>query len=462
MANAVFRVGLLFVLSRMLEPVDFGIFQVITLIFSYINVISNLGMASALVQRNDLTQSHMDTAFWTSMGISLLLSIFIFLAAPHVADFFHQPLLTFPVRLISCLPLIQTFSAVSRAMLLKQLRIRDLSFMEVTSYLVGYIPVTLILAYNGFGYWSLIAGFFLQALLTSVMSFRAFPFWPAFRLSGGRLKELLSFGLRDTANGLIGMTINQSDTFFIGRYMNPVSLGMYNRAYNLVAANIMLFSDFIDRIFFAGFSKKQNDDSTLLSAFYRAEFLIFVLMLPLSLFCYVNGDLIIELLLGPKWLTAATSFRILSLGLLFRLNHKLGFSILKAKGKMKPLNYLLLFNLCLTILLMFFFRDYGINGIAFAFLISLLFRYIHLMTLVKKYISGFSFKMYFTKNFQVLWCGLIYGGVVYFLSPVLKSFNLFPEFLLQSGVFIICFLPMLFHREVGAVIAVLKSGKARS
>ena len=161
--TAFFRIGLLLILSRLLEPEDFGLFQVVSMVFLYMVTLSNLGLGSAIVQKKDLLPEHIHTVFWAYAFLGFTGSLLLFFLAPLIAEFFKQENLTVAVRVIAFLPLTHTLSAVSRSLLLKELKIKQLSIIETLSYLLGYIPITLILAFAGFGYWSLIAGFIIQS-----------------------------------------------------------------------------------------------------------------------------------------------------------------------------------------------------------------------------------------------------------------------------------------------------------
>lgn len=451
--NIFFRIAVVIILARLLTPEDFGLYQVLSVLFLYVLAFSNSGLGSAIVQLKDIHKDHLDTTFWSYIILGTFGTICFYVFAPLASLFFHQKELTIALRAISPAPLIYALSSLNRNLLLKELKIKELSLIDTMSYLVGFIPVTLLMAFYHFGYWSLIAGFMVQSILMTILSIRAYSYRPRWQFSTLKFKELFRYGFLDMVNNIAGMSSNNADTFFIGRVMGPVQLGFYSRAYNLMAFNVSLFSDFIDRVLFAGFSIKQDEDKSLIKAFIRADFLMTAIMVPLSIYCVVSSDSIITLFLGKKWLPASLSFQILSLGLLFRLNYKITFSIIRAKGKMVSAMNLMLINLGLTILLMLFFKRYGIEGIAFALLLSMVYRYLHLLYLVKKFIPSFNVIENFRKNGLVYLLGLIYFTVMFFLRNLeLHIHPPFWELAFNALILGIVFLPLFFNAFIKDII----------
>ena len=76
------------ILIRLLSPEAFGLVAAATAIFSFFALFTNYGFTAAIVQRKDLENEHLDSAFWISLlAHSVMLSI-VLIVAPYVAKVF--------------------------------------------------------------------------------------------------------------------------------------------------------------------------------------------------------------------------------------------------------------------------------------------------------------------------------------------------------------------------------------
>src|SRR4051794_39656598 len=89
------------VLGRLLSPHDFGVMAAATVVVFFLRVLVNTGFARALVQREELTDEHVDAAFWTSLGTGVVLALATIALAPVLADLFKEPDLAPVVRALS-------------------------------------------------------------------------------------------------------------------------------------------------------------------------------------------------------------------------------------------------------------------------------------------------------------------------------------------------------------------------
>ncbi|NJO48898.1 MAG: oligosaccharide flippase family protein, partial [Leptolyngbyaceae cyanobacterium RM2_2_4] len=90
-----------FLLARLLGPEAFGLVALASVFFAFMQVFLDQGFGQALVQRQNLEPEHLDTAFWTNLGIGILLSLVTIVAADQIAEIFKEPRLVAIVRLMS-------------------------------------------------------------------------------------------------------------------------------------------------------------------------------------------------------------------------------------------------------------------------------------------------------------------------------------------------------------------------
>ena len=89
------------VLSRILTPSDFGVVAIATVFIAFFNLLSDFGIATAIVQFKDLSPKDISSIFGWSFWLAVLLSTIFFLCSPFIASFYENPLLDSICRLIS-------------------------------------------------------------------------------------------------------------------------------------------------------------------------------------------------------------------------------------------------------------------------------------------------------------------------------------------------------------------------
>ena len=94
-----FVIGL--VLARLLSPSDFGLTGMLSVFFLIINTFVNSGLGTALVQKHNCTSLDYSTVFTINFVIAIIGAVILFIAAPYIADFYHEPLLTMITRVLA-------------------------------------------------------------------------------------------------------------------------------------------------------------------------------------------------------------------------------------------------------------------------------------------------------------------------------------------------------------------------
>ena len=77
-------VGLL--LARLLAPADFGLASLALTVVTGLQVLGDVGLGAALIQRDELTEGERSTAFWCTMVLAIALGLVMVLIATPVAE----------------------------------------------------------------------------------------------------------------------------------------------------------------------------------------------------------------------------------------------------------------------------------------------------------------------------------------------------------------------------------------
>ena len=330
-AQGAVQIVALVVLARLLGPTPFGIVGGALIVMRVADVVSKLGVGQAMVQRKELDECHIAAALLFFVGWGALVTVALVAAAPLLARLIGIAELDQVVPLMSLGVLASNLSEVSMALLRRELRFRVLAVAQAVSYIVAYGVVGVVLAFLGFGLWSLAWAFVLQLALKSAILVILGPHRWSLRATLPAMRELLAFGGGMTGWRLATRASKELDNLVVARMLGAEALGLYRRAYQLSVTPADFFARSMATIAFPVASKLHEQDR-LARGCLLAVAGVAIIGLPLGAFLAVVAPELVTVLLGPQWAAATMPLAILSVGLTFHLNQQVIGSIAAAMG----------------------------------------------------------------------------------------------------------------------------------
>ena len=199
-------------LSRLLTPQTFGVVALASLFITFIQTFQDQGFGTAIVQRAELQRSHLDTAFWTNMIFGVTMTLVSIGASGLIAGLFDEPDLAEIVRWLSPVFIFAGLSGVQQAILKRELAFKKLALREILAIVAGGI-VGVVLAFLGFGVWSLVAQTLTKRLVGVVVLWGVSDWRPSFRFSKKHFTELFSFGLNIIGTNVLNFLNGHADDF---------------------------------------------------------------------------------------------------------------------------------------------------------------------------------------------------------------------------------------------------------
>ena len=330
---AVLKVVVLVLLTRLLSPIDFGVVGAALVVIAFALNFSQLGLGPALVQRPALEPRHISAAFVASTGFGVIVGSLIWFGAPLIAQFFRIDQLTPVVRWLALVFPIAGLATVPESLLQRQLRFRFLAQRDVIAYGVGYGAVGVTLAVLGWGVWALVGGQLTQALIQLTFLLRArVPLLPA-RPTWRSFRELMEYGVGQSAARVAMILAVQADNLVVGRWLGAVALGLYSRAYQLMSVPTALLGDVLDKVLFPTLSRVQDDPRRLASAYLQGIAVIGVVTLPVGVVAAILAPELVVVAFGSKWVALIPPFQVLALGMMFRTSSRMSDSLSRATGR---------------------------------------------------------------------------------------------------------------------------------
>ena len=112
------------IVIRLLAPQDYGLFAMAQVMLTLLNTMNGWGLASALIREEHVSEERLRQTLGMLMLLNGGLALTQFLAAPLVALWFEQPMVTDLLRVQSLLYLAVPFCALPHAMLSRKMDFR--------------------------------------------------------------------------------------------------------------------------------------------------------------------------------------------------------------------------------------------------------------------------------------------------------------------------------------------------
>ena len=368
--------GVNIVLARLLPVESFGILGLALIIIGLAKVVSEIGIGSAIVQRKNITDDFIRVGFTLSVLIGIVFTIGMIFFSPIVSIIFKAKGIVSVVRVISLIFFIKNLSTISIALLQRNLSYNKVFWIEILSYTLGYASVGITLGYFGWEVWALVWATICQSIIKTIVSYLLSTHSVKLLLRKNEIKQILHFGVGLSLARLANYAARNGDYFVIGRYIGPLGLGLYTRAYQLMTMPISQFSSALSSVLFSAYSEVQDETERIRKAYLKSISVTSFFVMPLLTVMFVLAPEFILLLYGEKWAGAILPFQILCIGGISRAMYNLADSLARAKGAVYEQFRRHLLYAIFIIIASFIGANWGIIGVSVGVVFALILMHI--------------------------------------------------------------------------------------
>lgn len=319
------------IIARLIGPRSFGTVAVALVFVGLSEAVADSGMGHALIRRPVLTEHHLRVAFTLSVCSGVLLTLLLLGLAPLIAALFNDDAATPVLRALSAVFLLTSLSAVPTSLIQRSLDVRRLFLVDLASY-IAYALVGIVLAVGGLGAWAIVAAVLVRSGVNAAAGYAACPVPVRPSLRHEERRELLGYGLGTLLARVMNYLAGNGDYFVVGNYLGTTSLGLYNRAYQLMSLPIVTVGSVITFVMFPAFAEIQSNPERLRAAFLRTVRFTSVVVFPALALMIVAAPNLITALYGPPWRSAVVPFQVLCVGGFFRIFNTVADSVIRALG----------------------------------------------------------------------------------------------------------------------------------
>jgi len=376
------------ILARLLVPEDFGLLAIGLLAINTIGLFRDFGFGASIIYLKDDSKDHLvaNTAFIMLPIVAIVLFILAYLFAPHIALFYNTTLVEPIIRVLAFTFVISSFGTVPSILLEKELEFKK-KILPETVPIVGYACVTIVLAINGYGVWSLVCGQIVSAVLNVILLWIVSDWRPTFHFDRTIALKMFGYGKNILAASVVIFFITNLDNGVIGRILGMEALGFYTIAYTISNLPATQITHLVGRVMFPTYSKLQDNKEALGRAYLKTFRMVSMLSIPATLGILIIAPDFIEIVLKEKWMPAVPALQVLCIFGLFRSIAATTGSIFQATGRPDILFKTSLLQLIITVFLIFLLIDpYGIVGVSWAVTIPIIIQSILQIYIVSKII----------------------------------------------------------------------------
>ena len=351
--------------ARLLGPADFGVAATVIAVIGLLNTAVEGLFSEALVQRPTIEDGHINAALWTVLGVAALLVVICWAAAGLAASAYGEPRMAPLLQAASFGLLFSGYSGVQSAMLRRTFAFRHLAMRTLVARLAG-CGISLLLAFNGYGPWSLIA----QYLAATILGAVALWYWSPRtirRMPRRRpLGDLWRFAGPWLANEIVQVNLARLYQALAAYLFGPYQFGLLGIGFRITDTMRDLMMYIGTSVGLPVFARIQHDPHRLAQQYCAATSILCTIALPSFVGLAICAPTIVQAVLGDAWLPSVPLIQTLALGASVGFTAHLGFTVFSAIGRPALALPLTLFDLALSVVLLFAVSGMGIMAASLA------------------------------------------------------------------------------------------------
>jgi PST family polysaccharide transporter len=320
------------VLARLLTPYDFGVAAAAGFFVQLSQRLTNFGFNQALVQHKDLREDHKSVVFLVNVAIGVLAWLVLVVCAPLFSRMFRSQDAAAVIPMAGLTLAIGALGGVPAALLVRDLKFREVALLDSATAWIAAIT-SVILAWRGWGYWSLVYSQVFAIAVITVLRFRVARWRPNLVWSRPALIELLSFGVGLHFKRLLESVAQNCDNLVVGNILGLTALGYYDKAFSTMQRAVSLLNAGGPSVALRVLAIIQDDQLRFRNAYRKLTLTTTLMAYPSMTFLIVVAPHLILFLFGPQWISTVVPFQLLCAAGIFKVLNTYVSSAAQSKGR---------------------------------------------------------------------------------------------------------------------------------
>jgi polysaccharide transporter, PST family len=370
-------------MARLLSPKDYGLTAIVISVIALGEVVRDFGLSTSAIQADHLSADEKSNLFWMNSAIGLGLGLLLFSLASPIAHFYKDDRLVEIAQVLSLTFLINGLSTQYKAGLNREMKFKAIAMSDSLAAILS-TTFGITSAFYGFAYWAIVVQYLSNYLLAFTFYILAYKWLPSLPSFSTDMRRFTRFGMHLMASQILGQLARSVDTLIIGQRFSTELLGFYNRAQQIVIMGLNQINTPSTTLAIPVLSKLKNDEVEYQKFLkFGQAILIHTVCLFFGLLA-VNANLVVNILLGPKWLATIPLVQILCGGAMFQIANYSSSWIFISKGLTKEQLKFTLTSRPFVIAMIFIGSFWSMEFVAVGYSAGLLFLWIYCFYFLKK------------------------------------------------------------------------------
>ena len=301
LTNQFIVIGFNIAMMNFLSPLDYGVFAVPFVIYSFLRLIQDFGFTEAFIKENKNEAEFYKEYFWFVILVGFGLSFTFYLSSPLIENLTGNMESISICKWLSLALLLGCLSIPIDGKIRKELDFKSAFLIELLANLVsGIFGVWFV--YKGYGWLSLPLKVVIYSIAISLLSLLLKFQIPSFSYNFTILFSKIKFALPNISEQVLNYFSKNIDTIVIEKYIGSVQLGVYDRSYKFLLLPIQQISNSFSKVMYPALVNFQDDKKLIADNYLRVCGLISLVTFPLMFGIFVIAEEVVLTLFGAQWI----------------------------------------------------------------------------------------------------------------------------------------------------------------
>ena len=351
------------VIARLLAPEDYGLVAMATALTGLLEVVTDLGLGSALVQSRDLSKRDVEATMGATCLLGLAAAILVVASAPLWALVQGDPRIVPIVGWLGLSVFLGTALNVPYSMLHRRLAF---GLVARAQFVRGTVTaaVTLGAAVVLQSHWALVVGHLVGKAAFTVILIWAEPIRPRLPGPDTKVGGLLKFGGILTADRVLNHIRGNIDIALIGALLGTRMVGLYVMAVTLARLPLEKLGSAFEPVAYPTFARLRDDRPALRRYFLGLSLGTMAIALPACVGLIVTADVLVPAVIGKQWMAIVRPLQIAAIVTPLAFHLSLVSALFNAMGRVDLNLRITVLTSILTIFAVLLSVPFGIVGVA--------------------------------------------------------------------------------------------------
>jgi len=355
------------VVLNYLTPADTGLIGMLAIFSAIAGNLQSSGFSTALINEKQPTAQQYNSVFWFNILMGGCLYGLLFLSAPVISWVFDEPRLTDLSRFLFLSFFISSFGISTNAYMVKNMMNREITIVNLVALIISG-STAVVLALNGFTYWSLAWQQVVNSTVLILGRFYYVKWRPTLQFTFAYIRQTFSFSMKILVTMILkSVNLNMLTVLFGVLFRNAHIVGNFFQAYKWDSMAFQTVGGMVEQVAQPVLVSVREEKDRELNVFRKmlrfTAFLSFPFLFGLAL---VAREFIL-CTIGEQWIECVPLLQILCLSGAFMPIFSLYQNLVISHGRSDINMWLNIAQIALQLIVILLFYQQGITVMVIAY-----------------------------------------------------------------------------------------------